>query len=152
MITGKPSGAGKNSSCTHTAQKNPWSPPPLTFAEQLQGTCSCTLPQWALSPHSPATGSSMRDHNRLWWIEDDIEKTQPKSEIQFSCSSAVSIIQPLSLHTRAQQAYQSLHSFCLHREGHYTSWQSLRSLPGFLCVFLQAGEGEGMPKGRKRVI
>lgn len=51
MTTGKPSGAGKNSRCNHTAQKTPWSPSPLTFPEHRQGTCSCTLPQWALNPH-----------------------------------------------------------------------------------------------------
>lgn len=45
LTTGKPSGAGKSSSCIHTAQKTPWSLPPLTFPEHVQGTSSYTLPQ-----------------------------------------------------------------------------------------------------------
>lgn len=75
MTTGKLSGAGRSSSCIHAAQKTPWSLPPLTFPEHPQGTCSCILPLWALSARPPATSSAIRDHNRLWWIEGDVEKT-----------------------------------------------------------------------------
>lgn len=44
-------GTGKGSSCIHTAvcTKELWPPPPLAFPEPLQGSCSFTLPQRALT-------------------------------------------------------------------------------------------------------
>lgn len=136
-------GTGKGSSCIHTAvcTKKPWPPPPLAFPEPLQGTCSFTLPQRALTHTLVLLPPAQRTTTALSvrWKKRDSGQRLKFRLLGHQLSSYPS---KLSL-SCAQEAYQALRSSCWQRrtslmlgEAGVTSW-----LPSFcFCCMGRIGK------------
>lgn len=123
-------GAGKGSSCIHTAlcTKKPWpSPPPLAFPEPLQDT----LPQWAHIHTILAASSSIRGCNRLWQIADGSRKNLGQNLKFISC-----LHYPTTLTSHVPTRLITHCTAFARTEKDTIQASRAWCLPGFLCVFL----------------